>query len=37
MSDRTLEDEINPLLSSRFVTDPKAILKEIRGEDAEIA
>lgn len=37
MSDRTLEDEINPPLSSTLVTDPEAVLEEVRGEDAEIA
>ena len=35
--DRKLEDEINPPLSSTTVTDPAAVIEEIKGEDAEIA
>lgn len=37
MKERTLEDELNPPLSSALVTDPEAIVEEIRGEDVEIA
>jgi hypothetical protein len=36
-AERKLEDEINPPLSSTTVTDPAAVIEEIRGEDAEIA
>jgi hypothetical protein len=34
---RKLEDEINPPLSSATVTDPAAVIEEIKGEDEEIA
>jgi hypothetical protein len=37
MTDRKVEDEINPPLSSAVVTDPAAIVEEIRGEDEELA
>lgn len=37
MSDRKLEDEINPPLSSAVVIEPQAVREEIRGEDEEIA
>lgn len=37
MSDRKLEDEINPPLSSALVIEPQAVREEIRGEDEEIA
>jgi len=37
MGARKLEDEINPPLSSTTVTDPAAVIEEIKGEDAEIA
>jgi hypothetical protein len=37
MTDRKLEDEINPPLSSALVIEPQAIREEIRGEDEEIS
>ena len=37
LTNRTLEDEINPPLSSAMVTDPAAVIEEIKGEDEEIA
>jgi hypothetical protein len=37
MSDRRLEDEINPPLSSALVIEPQAVREEIRGEDEEIS
>jgi hypothetical protein len=37
MTDRKLEDEINPPLSSALVTEPQAVREEIRGEDEEIS
>lgn len=37
MAQRTIEDEINPPLSSAVVTEPQAVKEEVRGEDEELA
>ena len=37
MEARSIEDEINPPLSSAVVTEPQAVKEEIRGEDEELA
>jgi hypothetical protein len=37
MIERTIEDEINPPLSSALVTEPQAVREEIRGEDEELS
>jgi len=37
MMERDLEDEINPPLSSAVVTDPAAVIEEIKVEDEELA
>jgi len=37
MTTRTIEDEINPPLSSAVVIEPSAVKEEIVGEDKELA